>query len=214
MENKNQDILKLLQSSFLFCGLDPIQLQDLLQKTLIRTFKKETIIIEEGVVNDKMFIILEGLVKIYKLTPEGKELYLSIEKPGDYLGVMDLENNPATATVETVQATTVLSLKKTELVLLLQKNPLLWKKMYKILLAKLKMNIELLEIAKNGSLAERTSLTLDFLSRLSKNNVIHISQESLARIIGATRPRVTEVLHELKSSQKITLASKKITLLS
>lgn len=214
MENKRQHILDLLQSSFLFRGLSLNQLEKLAQKTKIRAYRPKQTIIEEDVVNDKIFIIIQGLVKIYKLTPDGKEQYLAIEKPGDYLGVMDLENNPATATVETLEHTTVLSFPKNDLVTLLEKNPLLWKKMYKILLAKLKINIELLHIARSNSLSEKTYLILDFLSRLSKNNVIHLSQESLAHLIGATRPRVTEALHALRNDGKISLSSKKIKLLA
>lgn len=214
MESQYLDILNLLESSFLFRGLELNQLQKLVQHSRIRTYKPGRVIIEEDVVNDKIALIIDGLVKIYKITSDGKENYLAIEKPSDYLGVMDLENNPATATIEAIKSTTILMLPKNQLTLLLEKNPLLWKKMYKILLAKLKMNIELLEIAKNGSLLERTSLTLDFLSRLSKNNVIHLSQESLANIIGATRPRVTEALHTLQKRNKIILSSKRIKLLA
>lgn len=214
MEINNNNVLSILRSSFLFCGLDITHIQFLAQKSKIRTFKPRQIIIEEEIVNDKVFIIIEGLVKIYKLSSEGNENYLAIEKPGDYLGVMDLEDNPATATVETLQPTTVLMLPKNHLVSLLEKNPTLWEKMYKILLAKLRMNIKLLTISKSSSLLERTHLTLDFLSRLSRNNIINLSQESLATIIGATRPRVTEALHVLQKENKISLSPKKITLLS
>lgn len=210
MENKKQGIL---QSSFLFGGLDTIQAQKLAQAAIIRSYKPKQMIIEESTVNNMVFIVIEGLVKIYKITPEGKENYLAIEKPGDYLGIMDLGDNPATATVEVLEPTTVLCFPKSQLIALLEKNPLLWEKMYKILLAKLKMNITLLTISRNNSLHEKTYLTLDFLSRLSKDNVIHLSHESLAQIIGATRPRVTEVLQTLKNGGKITLSSKKITLL-
>src|SRR5947209_3337787 len=100
MESHYQDILHLLSSSFLFRGLESTQLQELAQKARIHTYKPGSPLIEEAVINDKVFIIVEGLVKIYKLTPNGKEIFLAIERSNDYLGVMDINNSPASATIE------------------------------------------------------------------------------------------------------------------
>lgn len=214
MENKNQDILSLLSSSFLFRGLDPLQIQKLAQKTRLHTHKPGRLLLEEGVLNDKVFIVVEGLVKIYKITSEGKETFLSLERTHDYLGIMDLDNNPATASIETLTQTTVLIFHKRDLLLLLEKNPLLWKKMYHILVVKLEENIHFKDISQGNSLYQKTYLVLDFISRLSKNNVIYLSHEAIAQIVGATRPRVTEALHELREAKKIHISSKKITLLA
>src|SRR5579872_1697248 len=198
MENQGKDILTILQSSYLFCGLDPILLQEMAQKARIRTYKPGRLLLEEEVVNDKIFIIVEGLVKIYKINPDGKEVFLAIERTKDYLGIMDLESNPATASIETLATTTVVTIHKKELVSLLEMHPMLWKKMYHILIVKLRENIHFQSITQGNSLYDKTYLILDFISRLSKNNVIALSHETLAHIIGATRPRVTEVLHLLQ----------------
>ena len=213
MESHSQDILKLLSSSFLFRGLESLQLQELAQKARIHTDKPGTILIEEDVINDKVFIIIEGLVKIYKLTPDGKEIFLAIERTNDYLGVMDLNDSPASATIETLVPTTTLIFYKKDILLLLQKNPLLWKNMYHILAVKLKEYTSLLSITQGNALHEKTYLVLDFISRLSNNNVLTISHETLAHIVGATRPRVTEALHALREAKKISISSKKITVL-
>ncbi len=214
MESKKYNILSILQSSFVFRGLPPIQLRKLLQKVRIHTYKPRHLVIEEDVINDKIFIIIAGLVKIYKITPEGKEVFLAIERTNDYLGVMDLTTSPATATIETLTQTSFLILYKKDVLLLLQENPFLWEKLYHIILLKLKEYTQLQEITQGSTLYQKTYQILDFISRLSKNNVISLSHETIAHILGATRPRVTEALHSLRDAKKITLSPKRIELLA
>ncbi|HYK08922.1 MAG TPA: Crp/Fnr family transcriptional regulator [Candidatus Eisenbacteria bacterium] len=178
------------------------------------TYKPGRILIEEGLVNDKIIFISQGLVKIYKLTSQGKEIFLALEKTNDILGVMDLHNKPASATIEALQPTRVLVFHKKDLIALLQTNPFLWERMYNVILAKLEDYRELQSIRLGNDLYQRTYLLLTFLSQFLENKTITLSQEALANIVGATRPRVTEVLHLLRNAKKISMSSKKITLLA
>lgn len=212
MEN-SLTILHHISSSFLFCGLTSHQLQKIAYKTHIQTFRAGHILIEEDRNNDKIFLILEGLVKIYKLTDDGKEVFLAVEKSGDYLGVMDLSTTPATATIETLLPTKVLVLQKKDLAILLEENAMLWERMYRIILAKVEEYRQLQTITLSYDLRQRTYLFLGFLAKFFHNNVIPLSHEQVATIVGATRPRVTEVLQYLQKQRKITMSPKKITLL-
>lgn len=213
MEDTKKHILSLLTSSFLFRGLDEKILAEIAHKTIYHTYPAGHTLIEEGIISQRIIYLVEGLVKIYKTTPEGKEIFLAIEKPHDLLGVMDLEDKPGSATVQTLQPTTVLIFYKRDLVTLLQKNPLVWERMYRIILAKLEEYRELQSIHQGNDLYQRTYLLLQFLSQFSTDGTIVLSQESIATIVGATRPRVTETLHALEKAKKITLSPKKITVL-
>lgn len=213
MENKNSDILFLLSSSFLFCGLDTSKLDTLAQKTIKHTYPAGRILIEEDIISQRIIYIIHGLVKIYKITPEGKEIFLAVEKTNDYLGVMDLEDKPGSANIETLQPTTVLIFYKKDLMTLLQKNPFLWERMYRIILAKLEEYRELQNIRIGNDLKQRTYLLLKYLAQFTIDNSIFLSQETIASIVGATRPRVTETLHILENEKKISLSSKKIKIL-
>lgn len=213
MENKNSDILFLLSSSFLFCGLDASKLNTLAQKATKHTYPAGRILIEEDIISQRIIYIIHGLVKIYKITPEGKEIFLAVEKTNDYLGVMDLEDKPGSANIETLQPTTVLIFYKKDLMTLLQKNPFLWERMYRIILAKLEEYRELQNIRIGNDLKQRTYLLLKYLAQFTIDNSIFLSQETIASIVGATRPRVTETLHILENEKKISLSSKKIKIL-
>lgn len=213
METQNSHILTLLQSSFLFAGLPPTQLQEIAQKTRFYTYHPGQILIEEDIPNNKIILIASGLVKVYKLTPEGKEIFLAFEKTNNYLGVMDLDDKPGSATVEALHATKALIFYKKDLVNILEKNSFLWERLYKIILAKLRELNQLHSIKLGNDLYQRTYLLLCFLSHLSESKTVILSQETLASIVGATRPRVTEALHALERAKKITLSPKKITVL-
>ena len=206
-------IFDLLATSFLFRGLSPTRLQEITQKTKLHTYRTGQILIEEEMANDKVFLIFEGLVKIYKLTPDGKEVFLAIEKPGDYLGLMDLTDKPASATIETLMPTKVLVIHKKDMRILLEENSMLWKHMYRIILAKVEEYRHLQTITLSYDLQERTYRFLKFLAGFFQNKTIPLSHEHIAAIVGATRPRVTETLHALRNDKKITISPKRITLL-
>lgn len=214
MESQYQDILKLLSSSSLFRGLEIPQLREIARKTRHVRYKSGQILIEEGLVNDKIILILQGLVKIYKITKNGKEIFLAIEKANDFLGVMNLHDKPSSATIETIQPTEALIFHKKDLIALLQTNPSLWERMYQIILSKVEEYREMQSIRLAHDLYQRTYLLLTFFAQFLENKTIMLSHESIADIVGATRPRVTEVLHLLRDARKITISSKKITILT
>lgn len=213
MGNDKKDIPSLLESSFLFSGLNTRELQNLAEKSRIFTYNKGQILIEEDIASERIIYIISGLVKVYKITPDGKEVFIAIERDGNYLGVMNLDDKPGSATIETLQTTKVLMFHKKDLQTILKNNPVTWERMYKIVLAKLKEFNELYSIRVGHDLYERTYLLLEHLAKLSSDRTVVLSQEALANIIGATRPRVTEALNTLSKEKKISISPRKIIVL-
>lgn len=213
MESDKQVILSLLSSSFLFCGLHPSQLTEIAGKTSYHTYRPGHILIEENIISQRVLLVIEGLVKIYKLTPEGKELFIAIETKDNYLGLMDLEDRPGSATIETLRVTKVLSFYKKDLVVMLKKYPILWERMYKIVLAKLNEYREFQSIRLGNNLYQRTYLLLQLVANVSPDHTVPLSQETIATLVGATRPRVTETLQALQKANMIRVSPKKIVVL-
>lgn len=214
MENKKYDVLSLLQSSFLFRGQNPQLVQNLANKAKIRIFPAKKMLFEEEFTSEYVYLILEGLAKVYRVTEDGKEISLSIDVPGNFLGILELEGRPNLANVQTLQKTIVLSLNKKDIMRTMEDNPILWEKAFTITRAKLQGTQKTTLTLLGKNLLDRTYTLLLFLSRFFTFGVIEISQETIASLVGATRPRVTETLHVLQNERKISIASKKITLLS
>ncbi|HJY99007.1 MAG TPA: Crp/Fnr family transcriptional regulator [Patescibacteria group bacterium] len=157
---------------------------------------KETII-QEGEAGTDIYLIYEGSVRIYRLSEDGKEATLSINGHGDIIGEMAIfDHGVRTAFVEALETTKTLCLTETDFKNLMVSHGQVAIELLNILSGRLLENGKLIEKLETKSLKDRVKsvlLTLD--SYMPK---IKITQEQLASLVGATRPRVSESLGSLK----------------
>jgi CRP-like cAMP-binding protein len=86
------------QTSQLKTGQRPVQL-------IIKTYKPQEVVFEEGSTGRELFIVQEGRVGVYKKTPDGEVELAYIEK-GAVIGEMSLlDNMPRSATVKAIGVT-------------------------------------------------------------------------------------------------------------
>ena len=70
----------------LFEGLPPGQIEDLAMIVTDQLFKKGETIFSEGEDGNGFYVVITGRVKIFKLSPEGKEQILHFFGPGEPFG--------------------------------------------------------------------------------------------------------------------------------
>ena len=58
---------------------------------VIRTFPRNSILINEGDVGDSLFIVLSGRVKVFASNEQGREFVIDFHGPGEYVGEMSLD---------------------------------------------------------------------------------------------------------------------------
>jgi CRP/FNR family cyclic AMP-dependent transcriptional regulator len=92
-----------LKSIPLFEGVPEGELRALAERTVVRNYPKQAIIVNEGDESDTLYIILSGRVKVYLADEHGKELILAIKGPGQYFGEMVLDEQPRSASVMTLE---------------------------------------------------------------------------------------------------------------
>lgn len=84
-----------------FSGLDKRHLNKILSFCREKNFKKGQLIFAEGEPCEGLYVVLEGEVRIYKLSPEGRELILHVAREGEPFGgvpiFLDNPKNPAFA---------------------------------------------------------------------------------------------------------------------
>ena len=93
-------LIKEIASIPLFEGLPQQQQEDLARSVVEQIFHKGQIIFSEGEEGIGFFVVLTGRVKIFKLSPEGKEQILHIFSSGEPFGEVPVfkgENFPAHA---------------------------------------------------------------------------------------------------------------------
>jgi len=115
---------ELLVNIPLFEVLEPQSRQTLASHFVLRSYPKNTVIINEGDDTNSLYIIIEGRVKVYLNDEAGKELILNIEEAGEYFGEVSLlDEGPRSASVMTLEDSQFAILKKQDFIKFLAEYP-------------------------------------------------------------------------------------------
>jgi CRP/FNR family cyclic AMP-dependent transcriptional regulator len=206
-------IFQTIRKSEVFADLTDNQLKIIQPKLHLREVPKDQIIIEQEAQTFEAYIIVSGSVRIYRTTENGDEITLTFRGLGEIIGEMALlDNQPRSASVETIQPTQLLIITKENFRQVIFQFPEIALNLLKTLTKRLRQANLHLEEERSQNLAARTWKILETLANYFPDQEITMSQEELANIIGATRARVTEVLDQFESEGKITLSHRKIHL--
>jgi CRP/FNR family transcriptional regulator, cyclic AMP receptor protein len=77
----------------------PEALRALAERATPRSYRKGTLIIEEGTTGDTLYIVLAGKVRAYSSDARGREVTYGVYGPGDTFGEMSLDGGPRSANV-------------------------------------------------------------------------------------------------------------------
>lgn len=118
------DVEAYLKKSGLFFGLNSFQIARLARIAIPKKIKKNTQMFSEGDKAAGFYIVLEGRIKIYKLSTEGKEYILHIAVAGDTIAeatIFSGQDYPAYA--ESITSAQVLFFPKIEFLNLSKEYP-------------------------------------------------------------------------------------------
>ena len=82
--------IKLLASVPIFSELTSLELEELSFRMSRQRYKKNNMILMEDEFGDTFFIISKGIVKITRISEEGREVILAMLGEGDFFGEMSL----------------------------------------------------------------------------------------------------------------------------
>ncbi len=69
------------------------------------TYRKSSILINEGEISDGIYVILSGKVKVYAMDADAREITYARLGVGDYFGEMSLDGGPRSASIITEERT-------------------------------------------------------------------------------------------------------------
>ena len=87
---------KLLKKTQLFESLSDEEMEQIINKMIVKQFKKNETILYEEETNEFMYVILLGKVKAVRTTEDGKEIILAIHKSGSFFGEMSMIDGKTT----------------------------------------------------------------------------------------------------------------------
>lgn len=199
----------------LFADLPDKDLNILTGHAITRTYKKNTVIINQGDETSSLHVILEGDVKVYIDNEQGKEVTLDTMSAGESFGELALlSDSPRTASIVTITPCKIALISKQDFMNCLANNPSISSRIIEILIGRIQTLTE-----------EVSSLALlDVYGRIARtiNNNAHkkndklvttpLTHQEIANMVGSSREMVSKILKDLKVGGYISTTGKAITI--
>jgi len=197
---------------------DQAELRSLMAETTLR--RGETLF-NEGDPGDRLYIVLDGKVKLGHTASDGRENLLAVLGPGELLGELTLfDPGPRSTTATAVAPTRLLALEHDTLMDFAQSRPALSRHMLKALAQRLRRtNESLADLVFSDVPGRVAKALLDLADRFGQvtDEGVHVphdlTQEELAQLVGASRETVNKSLAEFVSRGWIRLEGRAVLLI-
>ncbi len=157
-------------------------------------FSSREFLFSAGEVPDRVFLLLQGRVKLYQISDSGKEVIMDIAGPGDLVGeAAILEGTSHASYARSLEPTVVVSICWDDFVFLVQHSPKLALTMAEIMAGRLayarRTLISLVAKPVSARLADA------LLERVDEGEIrLGLTHEDLGQTMGASRETVTALL--------------------
>jgi len=206
---------KVLKESFYFKGLSSELLQELISLAILKRYEKNQEIFSEGERALGFFLILEGNVKIYKLSSKGKEQIIHLLGPGDVFAevvLSGLETYPAYA--QALTPSKLALFEKARFLRLIQRKPELALNLIGLFSMKLR---DLVKTIENLTLREAGERLQHFLWELSEEGKtpsfeLKVNKSHLALLLGITPETLSRLFQKFKDEGLLEIEGKRLTL--
>jgi CRP/FNR family cyclic AMP-dependent transcriptional regulator len=176
----------------------------------VTNYAKDSIIYRQAGPADSVYYAQKGKVKIVVASKQGKEAVIAILGPGEFFGEGCLIGQPLRlAMAKAMEDSEVMRVGKAEMIRVLQHEPAFAELfMTHLLTRNSRIEEDLVDQLFNSS-EKRLARTLLLLANFGKEGgpqpiTTPISQETLAEIIGTTRPRVSHFMNKFRKLGFIT----------
>jgi CRP-like cAMP-binding protein len=205
--------LELLKQTILFSALSDEELAKLAVLTVERHFSSSETVLWEGNPPEWFYIVAQGRVKVVKYTSAGKELIVAIFTPGHTFGeVAVFQEKPYPASALAIGKTTVLGIKRADILAFLSHNPSVALKMINLLGARLRDSHDRLKDLAGERVEQRiANMLLMLSSRIGLT--IPFTRQEIADMTGTATETVIRTTTKLKEQGIINTTRGEIVIL-
>jgi len=209
--------METIKKSLLFNGLPEKEIDRIGQIAIEKYFNKGKSIFSEGDDGNGFYVVSDGLVKIYKISIDGKEQILHILGPGEPFGevpVFSGQRFPANA--ETITESHVLFFPRHAFIALITNNPSLALNMLAILSVRLRQFTTQIENLTLKEVPARLAAYLIYLAEQQEKEdsvTLDISKGQLASLLGTVPETLSRMFAKMNSSGLIEVRGPKIRFL-
>ena len=199
----------------LFRGCEILDLEALAEKSSIRTFRKNTIVILEDEEAHSVYFILQGSVRVFRENGRGKEITLNELVEGEFFGELAwISKNSRSASVITKQDSKLLIIQAKDFERFYLENPTVSHAIAHKFATQISVLSQHLEAVALDDIRQRVMWALQSYAMLNEDNklVTSVTHKELANLIGTSRESVSRAIQELKASGHIKQDDKDISL--
>ena len=211
------DIAKHVSSIPFFEELPDEQIEDLCMIVADQVFHRGQIVFSEGDDGTGFYVVISGRVKIFKLSPEGKEQILHIFGPGDPFGeaaVFSGQHFPANA--EAMESSRIFFFPRESFSDLIEDNPSLALNMLAILSKRLRRFANLIDDLSLKEVPGRLAAHLLYLSGQSEGSEqleLNITKTQLASLLGTIPETLSRIVGKMSKQGLIESDGRRIKIL-
>ena len=219
MAQKNDE--EVIRRAPLFTALDDASAATLRESmTQVKVSKGQTLF-KEGDAGDRLFVVVEGKLKLGTSSGDGRENLLSILGPGDMFGELSLfDPGPHTATATAVTDARVLALANDQVIGWVTAHPQVSLQLFKRLARRLRRTNEVLADLVFADVPGRVAKAIMDLGErfgTKKDDGLHVNheltQEELAQLVGASRETVNKALADFAGRGWVRLEPRAVVVL-
>ncbi len=213
MPNVNQRAA-LIAKIPLFAGLDEAELASVAGRAIERHFAPEESLFWEGDRAEGLYLLVEGAVKIFKTSANGREMMLDLVTAPSSIAELPLfDGGPYPASVRAVRQATALFINKADFHTACRQNPDLPLKILAVVGRRLRTLVTVVEGITFGSVTNRLAkLLLDIADEQGAPR-ISLTHQELASRLGTVREVVSRNLARFRVQGFVGIEGREITLL-
>ena len=203
--------IELLQSVSIFWDLNEIDLGHIADKMVAKHFENGNYIFLEDSEGEQCFFVLEGSVKVTRLSKDGREVILAMLNEGDFFGEMSLlDGESRSANVIALEKTKVLTLDRNDFIAVVNDYPQIAVQLLKELARRLRKSDRQIASLSLSDAEKRIALCIIRFADeqgVIQNGKVSIPktpiQQDIANMAGTSRETVSRALGLLEEEDLI-----------
>ncbi|MCU0501158.1 MAG: Crp/Fnr family transcriptional regulator [Anaerolineae bacterium] len=204
-----------LSDTELFRDLSARDLSELELVTTLTTVPRGRVFYRPEDPGERLFLLRQGRVQLYRISPEGKKLVIATLGPGALFGEMALLGQQMhNAFAEAMEDCAIMVMSRADLERLMLNDPTIGRRILTLTQKRLTdAEARLEDMAFKGIPARLASLLLRLSADQDSDSITGLTHQDLAETIGTYRETATQVLNDLKADGLIEIGRKRITIL-
>ncbi|WJY67128.1 CRP-like cAMP-activated global transcriptional regulator GlxR [Corynebacterium auris] len=197
-----EGVQETLARAGIFQGVEPAAVSALIGEMETVNFARGTTIFDEGEPGDRLYILIDGKVKLARHAPDGRENLLSVMGPSDMFGELSIfDPGPRTSSAVCVTEVTAATMNSDMLKQWIENHPEISQQLLRVLARRLRRtNASLADLIFTDVPGRVAKTLLQLANRFGTQEggalrVNHdLTQEEIAQLVGASRETVNKAL--------------------